>query len=507
MLDELKIARAAIDYAQSSRFSVVPEIDQDPVGWIIGRDLSSLSFDDYFNPEFDRAVETLPQHPANPHGFPIPERQGQAIALHWSQAGPLYAALQRDDIGHFRYSTIVWSSIKKSAKSTIAAAIGLWMMFRKPYATGKVIANDLKQAESRVYYYMRRGIDLHPEWKHLVTVNRSEMTFPEGSKIEAIPIDPAGEAGGNDDIVIYSEIWAWKHTKAQQMWTESTLSPLKYGESFRWCETYAGFTGESPVLEQLYEQGVKQGRKIGDEMYANEAARLFVLWRTKPYLPWQTPEYRAQEAATLTATEYLRVHENRWSTSTSTFVPIEWWDACQVPDLPPLETMQACVLAVDAAVTNDSFGLLMVSRKDGIVQVRYARRWMPPEGGEIDFSEPEKEIIRLCREYPIVEVAYDEHQLADMAQRLRRKHGINMRKFSQGRDRAVADKKLHDRIRDRGIVHGGEPELREHIQNAHKKEEGDAERLRIIKRTDKAKIDLAVCLSMATDRAMYLGIE
>lgn len=503
---ELQIAHQAIEYAQQQRFAAVPEIDRDPVGWVIGRDLTSLSAADYFDPEFDRAVTSLPAHPANPHGFPIPERQGQAITLHWSQAGPLYEALRRADNGHFLYSTIVWSSIKKSAKSTIAAAVGLWMMFRKPYATGKVIANDLKQAESRVYYYMRRAIDLHPEWKNLVTVNRSEMIFPEGSKIEAIPIDPAGEAGGNDDVVIYSEIWAWKHTKAQQMWTESTLSPLKYGESFRWCETYAGYIGESPVLEQLYEQGVKQGREIGDEIYANDAARLFVLWRTKPYLPWQTPEYRAQEAATLTASEYARVHDNAWSTSTSAFVPKEWWDACRVDALPPAERRQSCVLAMDAAVTNDSFGLLMVTRKGDLVQVRYARRWLPPEGGEIDFDEVEKEVIRLCKTYPVVEVAYDEYQLADMAQRLKRKHGIHARKFSQGSERAVADKKLHDAIRDRTIVHSGEPELMEHIQNAHKKEEGDSDKLRIVKRSDKAKIDLAVCLSMANDRARHLNL-
>lgn len=472
---ELIIARSAIEITERRVTGIDQVIDADPVGWITTN-------------------------------FYIPELHGP-IELHPSQAEPLYEALRRGDNGLFVYSTVVWSAVKKSAKSSIAAAVGLWFAWRKPYSRIKVIANDLKQAESRVYYYMRRAIELHPVWRDLVKINRYEMTFPNGSKIEAIPIDPTGEAGGNDDLVIYSEIWGWKYAKAMQMWTESTLSPLLYGKSLRWGETYAGFEGESPVLEQLYDQGVKQGRAIGDEMYANAAARLFVLWRTQHLLPWQTPEYYAQEAATLTDNEYGRVHENRWGRTTSAFLPIEWWDSCRVEAMTDLERRQTCVIAADAAVSNDSFGLVMVSRKNGKPQVRYVREWIPPEGGEIDFSEPEAEIIRLCKEYPVVEVAYDEYQIANMMQRLKREHGIHCRKFSQGANREVADKKLHDLIRDREIEHRGEINLRDHINNANKSEEGKRDRLRLIKRNDKAKIDLAVCLSMAADRAKHLNLE
>lgn len=472
---EQQLASTALDRAIRRLTAVDPVVDADPVGWITAN-------------------------------FYIPETHGP-MPLYPSQVEPLWEALRRDDDGLFVYSTVVWSAVKKSAKSSIAAAVGLWFAWRKPYSRIKVIANDLKQAESRVYYYMRRAIELHPQWRDVVKINRYEMTFPNGSKIEAIPIDPTGEAGGNDDLVIYSEIWGWKYAKAMQMWTESTLSPLLYGKSLRWCETYAGFEGESPVLEQLYEQGVKQGREIGDEMHANDAARLFVLWRTKHLLPWQTNAYYAQEAATLTPNEYGRVHENKWGRTTSAFLPIEWWDSCRVTDMAALDRRQGCVLAADAAVSNDSFGLVMVTRRNDKVQVLYAKEWIPPEGGEIDFSEPEAEIIRLCAVYPVYEVAYDEYQVANMAQRLRRDHGIHCRKFSQGADREVADKKLHDLIRDREIEHRGEMNLRDHISNANKKEEGEGSKLRIVKRNDKAKIDLAVCLSMAADRAKHLSLE
>jgi hypothetical protein len=213
------------------------------------------------------------------------------MELYPCQEIPLREALRRGADGKFVYSTAVWSAIKKSAKSSIAAAVGLWFAFRRPWSSVKVIANDLKQADSRVAYYMRRAILLHPEWSKTVKVSGYKITLPNHSVIEAIPIDPKGEAGGNDDLVIYSEIWGWKEKASLAMWSETTLSPMKFGQSMRFCETYAGFVGESPILEQLYEDGVTNGRVLDAEyeMYAN--GRLFVLWMRKPHLPWQTSDY------------------------------------------------------------------------------------------------------------------------------------------------------------------------------------------------------------------------
>ena len=68
----------------------------------------------------------------------------------------LDAAHARNPDGTFRYSTVVWSDIKKSAKSTIAAAVARYRAEMTPYAEIYCIANDLKQAESRVFAYLAR---------------------------------------------------------------------------------------------------------------------------------------------------------------------------------------------------------------------------------------------------------------------------------------------------------------------------------------------------------------
>lgn len=297
--------------------------------------------------------------------------------------------------------------------------------------------------------------------------------------------------------------------------TEATLSPTKYGYSQRWVETYAGFSGESTLLERLYEQGTQDGNLVEWanqvtpplEAYKNPSIGMFCLWNTVPRLSWQTPAYYASEAAILAESEFNRVHRNKWSTSVETFVPLEWWDMCRVISMMPMDKNDSAIMAVDAAVSGDCFAVIVVGGDgSGNLQVRYARKWTPPLGRKLDFSEPEEEIRRLLNEYNIIEIAYDPYQLEDMAGRLNRDLIAHVYAFNQGQERVIADKSLRDMIQGRKINHSGEPDLREHIQNANAQILAGEKGLRIIKKSDSKKIDLAVALSMAVSRAVYWSL-
>lgn len=446
--------------------------------------------------------------------FYIPETIAP-IQLMPYQRAVLKEAYRTDADGNYAYSVVVWSDIKKSAKSSIAAAVALERARRIAWGSVKVVANDLKQADSRVAFYARRAIELATKAQRPFTTGLQmkpsgyQITFPNRAMIEAIPVDPKGEAGGNDDLIIFSELWAANQKAALRMWTEMTLSPTKYGKSQRWIETYAGFSGESPLLEQLYQVGVKEGRQLdlgipGLEVYTNDASKLLCLWNTQPRCPWQTAEYYAQESAVLAPNEFQRVHRNQWVSSEDVFVPGEWWDTC-LTDVPPLGEYQSIVIGIDAATTSDCFGIVAVSKESpNTVAVRYARAWTPPQGGKIDFDEPEAELRRLAQQYKVAQFAFDPYQLHDLATRLR-KQGVGwFKEFKQGEDRLIADKQLHDMIRERRVLHSAEPELTAHIKHANRKTEG--EKMRIIKRAEHLKIDLAVALSMATHEAMRLNI-
>lgn len=474
----------------------------DPVAWIQR---------EFFIPEnaHEPAPEGFdPKQIYDDKGRLIVDRR--ALQLEPYQAAVLNRALTRVG-GNFPYSLVLWSDLKKSAKSTIAGAVDLWLAWHHPEESVRVVGNDLKQANSRTFFYTQRAIRLNPRLRDVIKSRNYRLELPNHTVIEAIAVDPKGEAGGGDLIVTFTELWAAKNLAAQQLWTETTLSPLKYGKSLRWVETYAGFEGESPILEQLYQAGVRDGTPVdvgvdGLELFENTNGRLLCLWNTVPRCYWQTADYYAQEAAVLTASEMARIHHNEWQQSSNPFVPIEWWDQCKVGALPDLRPLQPMVVSLDAAVSNDCFGIVAVTRTSAGIEVRHARKWQPANGQKLHYSDPagdanniefpEGYLRWLVRTHHVAVVTYDEFQLHDFCTRLGNEHLAYFEAFGQGAPRLVADKQLYDIIKNGQIVHDGQVDLHDHIRNANRTDE-DADKLRIVKRAPHLKIDLAVALSMA----------
>ena len=69
----------------------------------------------------------------------------------------------------------------------------------------------------------------------------------------------------------------------------------------------------------------------------------------------------------------------------------------------------------------------------------------------------------------------------------------------------MADKQLLDLITARKALHDGNKELRAHIDNADRKSDGTG-KLRIVKRSETQKVDLAVALSMAVAECLRLNL-
>lgn len=481
----------------------------------------------------ERANQPKDFHGDDPVGwieteFYIEETRGP-IQLVPYQRACLREALRRDQDGLFVYDLVLWGDIKKSAKSTIAAAVILWRAFHTSYGKFRIVANDQKQAMSRVFGFIEICLRLNKSLGDRAVTNRLTIRLDTGSTIEAVAVDPKGEAGGGDEMVEFTELHAANNYASEQMWAETALSPLKYGRSQRWIDTYAGHTGEANVLEPLYNALVINGGRLShpdfpdgkgsypnggprenEGVYAN--GRLFALWNTGARCPWQTPAYYLSERAQHTPAEYDRIHLNQWVSSIQQFVPIEWWDACRVNEL-PANRHNEIVIALDAAVDNDCFGIVALSRHGDKRAIRYARKWTPPKNGKIQFKSHENkddteypmgELRRLCRENNVICITYDPYQLESFASECTNDGLGLMEPFLQGQPRLIADKRCYDYIRDRIFMHQGEPDLREHIMNANSTAE-DKDTLRIVKRSPSLKIDLAVALSMANEVAdIYL---
>lgn len=183
------------------------------------------------------------------------------------------------------------------------------------------------------------------------------------------------------------------------------------------------------------------------------------------------------------------------------------WSKCKDDQAPDPSIHNPLIVALDAGTKHDSFGLIAVSGhplKPGCLLVQAAHTWNPEtcarsyideNTGALDFRVIRKEIKDMIHDWNIIKVVYDKTELNLMAQDL--SEFVMVEEFSQQTQRAIADKQLLDLILERRVYHRGEKELYDHLFNADGKTVED-KGLRIVKRENNLKIDLAVCLSMAS---------
>jgi phage terminase large subunit-like protein len=187
---------------------------------------------------------------------------------------------------------------------------------------------------------------------------------------------------------------------------------------------------------------------------------------------------------------------------------ISLWDACR-DDLPPLSPYEPCVLAMDAGESSDTFATVIISahpESPERLAVRYARAYVP-KGAPLDFDAIEQDIRDLVARYAVQQIAYDPFLLGQMMRRLSapgRQIAAPLEPFPQGAQRLAGDKLLSDLIHQRRIVHDGNSDLRKHLDHADKKLGPEGRTLRIVKRAQSLKIDLAVATAMGAARALEL---
>jgi len=450
------------------------------------------------------------------------------IILHPIQKRILRAVLIKGDGGRFPYSTMLYSTIKKSGKTRIGAGVAAWFAATQGrYNEVYCLANDGKQSSDRILSAIKQCVTLNTNMDWNVT--KTKITLPNGTYIEAIPCDPKGSAGANPGLTVWSEMWGYAHQHKERLWTEMTIPPTRFGKAMRWVESYAGYKDESAVLYSLYEQGTEHGRRHPEfsgpddpPCYTNEAANMFCYWDdgdAARRMPWQTDDYYAQERSQLVASEFDRIHRNFWIDSVDKAIDLAWWDACK-EDVPALDHRTPVVMAVDASVSHDSTAACLVSRhpdpqrRNKETMIRKVRAWYPSPGEKIDLTTTlEACILDWSERYNIVCLVYDKYQLHKMMMDIRKEGIVRVREFGQQVDRSVADRQILDQILTRMIAHDGNQELREHVDAAATKITGD-NKMRFVKASDQkdaqgrtAKpIDLLVCASMGNHECLRLNL-
>ncbi len=87
-------------------------------------------------------------------------------------------------------------------------------------------------------------------------------------------------------------------------------------------------------------------------------------------------------------------------------------------------------------------------------------------------------------------------------------YGAWRHEFPQTTARLIADALMLKLALRGALTHNGSQELREHIANANaKKPINEDNRIRIVKKSESRKIDLAVALSMASQECLRLNLS
>jgi hypothetical protein len=428
-------------------------------------------------------------------------------------------ALMMDKKGRSRYSLVVWSEPKKSGKTTIAGAVGAYIACNVETPNEvSCVANDQEQSAGRIYAAMLPTLR-HLGWQ-IPPTSRGVMNDPRaygtnGTVVRAITTKYEKEAGANQGLSLWSELWAYRGERLTRLWEEMTPPPTRKF-SMRWVETYAGFIGENLLLQSLYlrvfkdfnEKELNDGVvKIWKDLPVYEIdGRTLVYWSHNPRMPWQTPEYYQDQRTSLRPATYMRLHGNWWVDSEDKFITDAMW---QKSINPSMSQDRRATFALDASKNIDCTALVGSVRDDEHVDTIYSKIW-EPKGKEVDFGDVERTVVELFQANKLAPpLYYDPYQCVKLAQDLRRA-GVPCREFPQGVQRIKADTFLYKLYMENRMRNLPSADLRRHVMAASAKEYEEG-KLRISKPGDEAtptderlrKVDGAVAQSMSAYMAYH----
>jgi len=193
------------------------------------------------------------------------------------------------------------------------------------------------------------------------------------------------------------------------------------------------------------------------------------------------------------------------------------WYRLYDPDLNPMrkksdkerDWSDSCILGIDAGIKNDHFAIAAVTRdpknRDNVA-VRLVKEFIPVKGKDVDYAEVKDYVRQLIKDYSVLNCTYDPYQLYEFAQTLKKEKIVWMNEFTQNNKRIMADTQLLMLIFQSRISHMNDPVLNKQITQAGVKIDSDERKKRIVKKNDIMKVDVPVCVSMASYAILKLNV-
>lgn len=452
---------------------------------------------------------------------------------------PLFGTLNAD--GARQYRTCYIELPRKNGKSTLAAAIALYLLSADGEMGAEVYsaANDRYQAGivfDEGASMTRFAPALHKR-SRIIDSQKRIVYYPTDSFYRAISAESYTKYGFNAHGVIYDELHAAPN---RELWDVLTTSTGSRRQPLIIAITTAGYDRNSicyeqhdyalkvlngiiedptflPVIYAAPEDADWQDEKIWYE--CNPALGIF-----RSLEEMRTSAARAKETPALEMT-FRRLYLNQWTSSAERWLPMDKWDACDKKINEKKLRGKPCYGGLDLSATTDLTALSLVFPeddkydiivhfwipKDTMIRKEHEDKvpysvWAkqgyitPTEGNVIDY----KYIIKALKDYrdrfEIKEIAFDRWGATKLVQDLI-DEGFTVVPFGQGfASMSPPTKELMNLVLLKKIRHGGNPVLRWNVDNLVVNQD-PAGNLKPDKAKSTNRIDGAVATIMGLDRA------
>jgi hypothetical protein len=343
-------------------------------------------------------------------------------------------AFQLRPDGRLLYPELVYSKPKKAGKSGFAAMLVLYVaLVLQPGAEVICCANDFEQSQGRVFKACCDIVKASPLLRGQAQIKANRIYFPAtGALVTAIASEFAGAAGSGQHMAVFDELWGYTSERSRRLWEEMIPPPI-HQIALRLTVTYAGFSGESLLLEDLYRRA-QALPLIAPDLHAGNGM-LFYWSHSYDDVPWVDSDWIEQQRASLSPGGFAQKILNEWTSSEAAFIDPAWWAACTAPDMrrqdkdPNLPVW----VGVDASYARDSSAVVCVAYDQQRQKYRMVRhRVFYPESGKLlDFeSTIEAELRYLRQNFFVRRVYVDPFQMIGTIERLA-KEGLPIERLNQ----------------------------------------------------------------------------
>ena len=311
---------------------------------------------------------------------------GEPIALADWQRAVLDSWYANPDV-----SRLAVEAPKKVGRTLLNGLLLYWRWLCLP-GEHYAVANDLDQAVGRQFSEVSEMVRGHPFLRSKVQSDKKRLEFrPTYSTITALPVDAAGNSGANHLSSGHTEAWTICAEGAIRAYEELVPPPHKHHgfPALRIVDSYAGFDGEAALWHGVIDRGLS-GDLISAEgpIYRARGTLLFHIEGEEGQKRCFRGDSAEREGYLLDQREQLRpaacqrLHENKSSTGSESFISMAAWDACTDQYLKPMMPSRdsQLVVGVDAALKNDCAAVIAVTYIDGRVVLARHRIWTPVKG-------------------------------------------------------------------------------------------------------------------------------